>query len=126
VCISTLEHVGMDNLRYGGALETDPASAVRAVGELLRVIVAGGELLLTVPYGRRRANEYFRVFDAGDLQALLAPAAAEDVSTRYFYYQSGWTEGGAQPPAAILDVEYGEDVVTGIAVTRIRRQRTER
>jgi SAM-dependent methyltransferase len=122
VCVSTLEHVGMDNTQYGGASEADPASAVRAVAELLRVIVPGGELLLTVPYGRRRATESFRVFDADDLRTLLAPAAADEVQTRYFYYQSGWTEGNGQPPAAVLDARYSDDVVTGIAVTRIRRR----
>ena len=122
VCVSTLEHVGMDNAQYGGASETDPASAVRAVAELLRVVVHGGELLVTVPYGRRRANESFRVFDADDLRALLAPAVAEDVQTRYFYYQSGWTEGDGQPPAAVLDAGYSDGVVTGLAVARIRRR----
>ena len=54
VCLSTLEHVGMDNAFYGvdAPRAPDPAAEVRtAVAELDRV--ASKRVLITVPYGRR-------------------------------------------------------------------------
>ena len=54
VCVSTLDHVGMDNSAYG-ATDTrsgDPGREVGlAVAELHRVLRPGGRLLVTVPYG---------------------------------------------------------------------------
>ena len=49
-CISTLEHVGADNTRYG-AVEDGEGDMAAALGELQRVLGDGGRLLLTVPCG---------------------------------------------------------------------------
>lgn len=48
VCVSTLEHIGMDNRTYGAAHEADPQAWHAAVCELKRVVA--GPLLVTVPY----------------------------------------------------------------------------
>jgi SAM-dependent methyltransferase len=72
-CISTLEHVGADNTRYGAAAggEGDMATAL---AELLRVLGDGGRLLLTVPCGpeqdfgwyvRLPAESWRRLFEQG-------------------------------------------------------------
>jgi SAM-dependent methyltransferase len=53
LCISTLEHVGLDNAVYGVVGERDGAGQERALRELRRVLVAEGRLLLTVPCGAR-------------------------------------------------------------------------
>jgi SAM-dependent methyltransferase len=49
-CISTLEHVGADNTRYGAA-EAGDGDMTTALAELLRILGDGGRLLLTVPCG---------------------------------------------------------------------------
>jgi SAM-dependent methyltransferase len=121
VCVSTLEHVGMDNARYGGASEQAPESAATAVAELVRVMAPRGELLITVPYGRAASHGWFRVFDADGLSALLRPAAGLRVEVRYFFYDRGWAEGDATPPAAALEAGFAEDVVTGVAAARVTR-----
>ncbi len=121
VCVSTLEHVGMDNTRYGGASEQAPESAATAVAELVRVMAAHGELLITVPYGRAATHDWFRVFDADGLAALLRPAVGLQVEVRYFFYDRGWAEGHATPPAAALDAGFATDVVTGVAAVRVTR-----
>ena len=72
VCISTLEHVGMENARYG---VTDPrsddpvAEMSRAIAELARV--SAGPMLLSVPYGRREDHGWFRQLDGADVETLL-------------------------------------------------------
>ena len=48
-CISTLEHVGADNTRYGAGAGGEGLET--ALGELLRVLGDRGRLLVTVPCG---------------------------------------------------------------------------
>ena len=57
-CISTLEHIGMDNTRYGvPGREINPypdhpeRNAIEAMRCLLDLVKAGGTLLITVPFG---------------------------------------------------------------------------
>jgi SAM-dependent methyltransferase len=52
-CVSTLEHVGVDNSVYGVAGEHDDGGQERALRELHRVLGRGGRLLLTVPAGAK-------------------------------------------------------------------------
>jgi len=51
LCISTLEHVGLDNTVYGLAAEQDEAAQERTLLELHRVLAPRGRLLVTVPTG---------------------------------------------------------------------------
>lgn len=65
-CISTLEHVGMDNRAYGS--DAPPADepereAARALAELARVLAPGGRLFLTVPDGAAENHGWFRQYD---------------------------------------------------------------
>lgn len=93
ISISTLEHVGMDNRRFGAQTPlAEPRAACRqAVAELRRVLAAGGRLLATVPYGTAEDHGWFRVFDQAELETLLASAAAPSHSlTVYRYDASGW------------------------------------
>ena len=46
----TIEHIGLG--RYGDAI--DPDGDLKAIGELNRVLAAGGSLLFVVPVGRPR------------------------------------------------------------------------
>jgi SAM-dependent methyltransferase len=50
-CISTLEHVGLDNSIYGVDEERDDEGQARALHELRRVLAADGRLIVTVPTG---------------------------------------------------------------------------
>ena len=77
VSVSTLEHVGLDNTRFHGAqaAEGDPnLGAHEAVRELTRVARPGADLLITVPFGASWRDSWVRVFDAGELDDLIAAA----------------------------------------------------
>ena len=99
LCLSTLEHVGLDNRIYGadGHATPDPgAEVVRALGELHRVTVHGGKLLVSVPCGVRSNRGWFRIFDADDLARITGAPGWSGLRVRYFRQQrEGWREGSA-------------------------------
>lgn len=91
VCISTLEHVGMDNTCLYGAderkKENAPAAYLQAVQELKRALKKGGTLYLTMPYGAYKNYQWFQIFDAemvGKLKKEFSPA---QISETYFKYE---------------------------------------
>jgi SAM-dependent methyltransferase len=93
VCLSTLEHIGMDNTRYGVAAPRaeDPGRELhRAVRELIRVAASGGRLLVTVPYGRGEDHGWFRQFDRRHVEALLEALDGTPSATVFSYAESGW------------------------------------
>lgn len=94
VCISTLEHVGMDNTIYAGNeqfCEVEPASFVGAVKELNRILRLGGLLYITAPYGKRAGYDFFQQFDADLVQTVCEAFKGSLDEIRYYrYLTSGW------------------------------------
>ena len=109
LCLSTIEHVGLDNRIYGAAAEatSNPArEAVRALQELQRVLRRGGSLLLSVPFGRSANRGWFRIFDLRDLEPLLSAPGWETPLVRCFRAErAGWREVA---PADAEDAGYNE------------------
>lgn len=98
-CISTLEHVGMDNSRYGGSDIRAPDSALacaQALAELRRVTRPGGRVLLTVPYGRPDDLGWMRVFGRNEVEGITSVAmnqgsVSEEATVTVFRYDArGW------------------------------------
>jgi SAM-dependent methyltransferase len=89
--LSTLEHVGMDNSRYGGGgRDIDPAEERRrAVQELRRVTRPDGRLFVSVPYGRYEDHGWIEQFDA-ERVAELAAGLSDAVVAVYAYGPGGW------------------------------------
>ena len=100
VSLSTLEHVGKDNVIYGVDDPAAPdagAEVARAARELRRVVRPGGRILLSVPYGRREDHGWFRQFDAEDLARLVAAFEAPRADVSLFAYgPSGWQRATAE------------------------------
>jgi SAM-dependent methyltransferase len=113
VCLSTLEHVGMDNSVYGaeGARAGDPRHAARrALEELERVSAPGGRLLISVPFGRREDHGWFRQFDADDLADLLSASRFAAAEIEIFKYSAaGWQRAGARDAASCRYRDYHHD-----------------
>jgi len=95
VCVSTLEHVGYDNTRYGGPVESDPGTVVMAVAELWRV--CRGVLFLTVPFRLQPwACEGWRYFTP-DTVSQLIPVGTVPTIRYYGRAAAGWFGGSPVP-----------------------------
>ena len=120
-CISTLEHVGMDNTRSARSelhAEQRTDDFLKAVLEMRRVLKPGGRLFITVPYGRYRNFGIFQQFDAQLVKRTIATFEPEWVEQTYFHYTSdGWNISTAK---ACADAE----CVDWIALPRPQRQAT--
>lgn len=93
-CISTLEHVGMDNSNYSPADNVDGYdmdSFQSALSELNRILKSGGRFLLTVPFGKYQNFRKFQQFDKDLLgKASTSFGAIEQESVFYRYSKNGW------------------------------------
>jgi SAM-dependent methyltransferase len=96
VSLSTIEHIGMDNtVVYSDKdshKEHDSASYLRAVSEMLRVLRPGGNLLLSVPYGKREFHGWLQQFDHSMISEIgdCLPTATLISETYYRYREHGW------------------------------------
>jgi SAM-dependent methyltransferase len=103
VCISTIEHIGLDNARFYTGEPTDriaPHGYLEAMGELARVLRPGGQLYLSVPFGRHADHGWLQVFDSDMLDRAVAAFAPSAVSEEYFRYTSGGWEATSRAGAS--------------------------
>ena len=94
-CISTLEHVGLDNVKIykDEVSRTELASGgfVEAVQELRRVVRSGGSVLLTVPFGKHVNHGWFQIFDEAMVAQIIEAFNPKSQKQWYFKYTpEGW------------------------------------
>jgi SAM-dependent methyltransferase len=90
-CLSTLEHVGMDNSVYTddpSKIENDADAYIDAVLEMVRITKPGGKVLLTMPYGQARNWGWFQVFDQRMVNSIIHYLPDCRVSETYFKYSN--------------------------------------
>ncbi len=95
VCISTLEHVGMNNTllyskdeRFNEFRPNDYLDVIREFKQLLKL---GGRLLITVPYGRYENHGWLQQFDCKMVDAVIDAFGPSSRSIAYYkYFPDGW------------------------------------
>ncbi|HEX2028775.1 MAG TPA: class I SAM-dependent methyltransferase [Nitriliruptorales bacterium] len=91
LCISTIEHVGRDNRRYGlGDGDGEERPDHRAISTMARWLRPGGRVLLSVPFGRYEDHGWLINYDAERLDALIAASGLELVADSYYEQRGGW------------------------------------
>jgi SAM-dependent methyltransferase len=95
VCISTLEHIGMNNTllyskdaRYNEQKNDDYVSALK---EFKRLLKPSGKLLITVPYGRYENHGWLQQFDERMIDKMIEELACSQIKIMYYrYLPGGW------------------------------------
>lgn len=98
VCISTIEHIDMDNSIYGYDIKNNSLEKEKsyeflfAIDELIRVMRQGGELLLTFPFGMYKNYGFYQQFDAEMVSKIEQKfnALGKWSGNFYKYNQEGW------------------------------------
>lgn len=95
ICISTLEHVGMDNTIFytkdAAYREEKRFDFEKALLELRRVVKKGGKLFITVPFGKYQNVGRFQQFDADLLSRVIDVFGPTDYQVSYYRYtKDGW------------------------------------
>lgn len=95
ICVSTIEHVGMDNTMYAETLERAKNGAktdfLKAIDELKRVLRKEGHLYITFPFGRYEDHGWLQQFDLALAQKLIERfSPSEWYQTIYRHTLNGW------------------------------------
>jgi SAM-dependent methyltransferase len=95
VCISTLEHIGMNNTQLytedSQYAEHNLAGYQPALSELRRVLKPGGRLLLTVPFGQAEDHGWMQQFDYAGIQRIIGEFDGMIAAETYYRYSAdGW------------------------------------
>lgn len=108
LCLSTLEHVGMNNAKYG-MLWDHSGGMIEAARELWRVLAPGGSLMVSVPYGVPEDRGWYRVIGREELHGLIACWPGSSVVRYTRRVNGGWTASdgeerpsGKKPDAVAL------------------------
>jgi len=123
LCVSTIEHIGRDNTRYGLDANRDVSApdqmAMRSMSEWLE---PGGRLLLTVPFGKFEDVGWLINYDMDHLTDLIKSSQLDIVEQRYF----GWMPGGwvETEPAELGNRGYksmGAGDAAGVALVELQK-----
>ncbi len=97
LCISTIEHVGMDNKKHYSPIH-ELANAehvspdVHALREMWRILKKGGKLIVTVPFGKYHDYGWFKHYNAAALTKLTESVDYARLIKEFFMYTpEGWT-----------------------------------
>lgn len=106
VALSTLEHIGL--MTYENR-DFDEEGDAHAFQEIHRILAPHGKLLLTIPFGARGKNDWYRVYDYQALHGLLAECGFRIETDNY------WRQRGIRwEPARWKDAEKADSLSHGV------------
>jgi glycosyltransferase involved in cell wall biosynthesis/SAM-dependent methyltransferase len=115
LCISTIEHIGLDNTRFGVPDAGRERGDVAALAELARVLSPEGRLLITVPFGSYEEQDWFVQYDLTAWRALVNTVPLRPVEQEVFRLtDQGWVR--ALDPRSTEQLIYGDGAPAARAV----------
>jgi SAM-dependent methyltransferase len=115
ICISTIEHIGLDNtLLYTSdqqRAESDDTGFLAAAREFRRILKPGGTCYVSFPFGSRQNLGWYQVFDGPMVKQLVDAFGPTSYEIEYFRYsQDGWQRSDAEgvKVAVVFDVHSGQ------------------
>jgi SAM-dependent methyltransferase len=122
LCVSTLEHIGLDVSGYGGDAEHHTTDDVAAMRELARVLAPHGRLLVTVPFGRAQRLHWLKQYDQPSWDALIEQVDLEVIETAHYAYGDvrGWRRAYAPRLPERGFQEMGAPNATGVLCAALR------
>jgi SAM-dependent methyltransferase len=124
-CISTLEHVGMDNSGYTDNFALDTHMDAAALREMFRLLGENGLLLVTVPFGRYEDHGWLRNYDRHTWQRLLSLVRPQaQVYELYFGYSpmNGWEQVKDSQLSSTGYYDHSNAGAAGLAAVLIRKR----
>jgi SAM-dependent methyltransferase len=124
-CISSLEHFGMDNSGYTSNFAQDETMDARAVHEMLRILSPGGQLLITVPYGKFEDHGTHKNMDRDHWQPLLNIGRTSSRVQEWYFrhtYGNGWREVTADELQHVGYYDQANAGAGGLAVALMTKQ----
>ena len=119
-CVSALEHFGMDNSGYIEQFSQAPAMDAQAVREMFRILAPGGQLLITVPYGRFEDHKTHKNYDRDHWQPLLDIARPVSRVREWYFRHThghGWRQVSAEELQYVGYFDQANAGAGGVAVT---------
>lgn len=94
-CISTLEHVGMDNTAIytndQRFKENSANSYLSVVKEFKRLLKRGGTAYITVPFGKYKNHGWLQLFDHAMVEQVCQVFGGTSFQVAYYqYFSDGW------------------------------------
>jgi hypothetical protein len=99
VCLSVLEHVGMDNVMYTGNrknTQNKPKDYLVVVSEFKRICKRNGKCLITVPFGIHANFGWMQVFDTTMIEKIIRVFHPASYSVSYYRYENGYWDVSSQ------------------------------
>lgn len=116
VALSTIEHIGLiayENRDY------DEAGDAHAFREIHRILKPTGKLLLTIPFGARGKNDWYRVYDYEALHNLLAGCGFQiEIENYWRQREIRWEPVRWQDAAGTDSLSHGVKAVACIVASR--------
>lgn len=93
-CVSTLEHMGMDNTQIytkEKKFKENNGDYLPAVLEMKRMLKPGGTLFITVPFGKYENHGFFQQFDSQMVQRIVNAFGGVGYKVVFYKYsKDGW------------------------------------